>query len=178
MPVARSRENASQAFSRSAPGRIVAWSARRIEFGGDSFRPAGRLEFAIGGDGLGCVSAVKVRIWHSAAVQAAPSFFRRWDTAAVPLRNLQPVAASSLPSARQGRQGRIRREAEHRRRMKVMPWLQLRGRKVWLVGAVGEMLANDLAYRRWCCFSRVTRARMLISGSVVVSGLFAAAGAG
>jgi hypothetical protein len=30
--------------------------------------------------------------------------------------------------------------SEYRRRMEILPQLQLRGRKVWLVGAVGEML--------------------------------------
>ena len=50
---------------------------------------------------------------------------------------------SSLPSARQWRQERIRREAEYRRRMEILSRLQLRGRKVWLVGAVGEMLSLE-----------------------------------
>ena len=64
-----------------------------------------------------------------------------------------PDPKQGLLSARQWRQGRIRREAEYRRRMEILPRLQLRARKVRLVGAVGEMLRLErkrlgLAVRR------------------------------
>jgi len=50
------------------------------------------------------------------------------------------IVPKRLPSARQWRQGRIRSEAEYRRRTEFLPRLQFRARKVRLVGAVGEML--------------------------------------
>jgi len=50
------------------------------------------------------------------------------------------ILPKRLPSARQWRQGRIRREVEYRRRTEFLPRLQFRARKVRLVGAVGEML--------------------------------------
>jgi hypothetical protein len=45
-----------------------------------------------------------------------------------------------LLSAWQRRQGRVRREAEDRRRAKILPRLQLRRREIGFVGAVREML--------------------------------------